>query len=299
MLRLFKRKEPAAPAVLSKGASLDDCRRLLHEHIDYITKICEKAASGGYASSPGQGRVLAGEGGHCYTVERSTTLDPDDLFVQVLDHLQEDDFRRLRGFEGRSSFTTYLTTIISRFVVDLIRSRSGRSRAKERAAKLGDLGERTYDLMVLRGHSAAEASDIMLTSFGQRVSPDELRTLHDSLLGRETRHHSTVESSTAWGEEGELVVIQAANPESRLSDRVQRQRRRELLAAVMEKLKGDDRLLLRLRFPLDEATEPLELPALAAMLGLSERQADRRLRRILLDCRVQLLEKGFNLDDLS
>ena len=298
MLKLFTRKNSPEPAPPPDNADSSYYANLLTEQIDYIAKVCERAATNGYTPSQGQGRMIAGEGGYSYIVESSGTLDPDDLFVQVVDHLKEDDFRCLRNFQGRSSLTTYLTSIISRFVVDVVRGRCGRSRAKERAVKLGALGERVYDLMVLRGHSAGEASEIMLTNFGERVPAERLREIRDSLLGRETRHQSVGDGSTAWGETGELVVIQSSTPEAELSARVQQVRRADVLAALLEDLKGEDRLLLRLRFPLDEEAEPLDLSTIAAMAGLSERQADRKLRRILLDCRETLLSKGFSLNDL-
>lgn len=297
MLRLFKPNKISEPPKLPDSAVSADYGRLLNDHLDYIAKVCERAADNGHLSS-GQGRMIAGEGGYSYIVEQSGTLDADDLFVQVLDHLKQDDFRRLRDFQGRSSLTTYLTSIISRFVVDVVRSRSGRSRAKERGAKLGMLGTQVYDLMVVRGHSADEAAEVLLTSFGQHVSADELREIRSSLLGRDTRHQSDAESNIAWSEDGELVAVQASTPEGELSDRIQQQRRGKLLATLMENLKGEDRLLLRLRFPLDEEAEPLEMAAIAAMVGLSEKQVDRRLRRILLNCREELLGKGLNLNDL-
>jgi RNA polymerase sigma factor (sigma-70 family) len=298
MLRLFTRKNADSPSKPADNTVSADFGRLLNEHLGYIAKVCERAADNGHTPSQGQGQMIAGEDGYSYIVEQAGSLDADDLFVQVLDHLKEDNFRRLRDFQGRSSITTYLTSIITRFVIDVVRSRSGRSRAKERAVKLGVLGERVYDLMVLRNHSASEAAEIMQTTFGEQISPDELREIHAGLLGRETRHQSSAESTIAWGEDGELVAIQSATPERELSDRIQQKRRGELLAALMENLKVDDRLLLRLRFPLDDAAEPLEMSAIAAMVGLNEQQAERKLRKILVDCREELLKKGLSLNDL-
>ncbi len=298
MLRLFTRKKSTSSMKPANNLVSTDYGRLLNDHLDYIAKVCERAVDNGHTPFHGQGKMISGEGGYSYIVERAGSLDADDLFVQVLDHLKEDKFRRLRDFQGRSSITTYLTSIITRFVIDVVRSRSGRSRAKERAAKLGTLGERVYDLMVLRSYSAREAAEIMQTTFGQQISPDELSEIHTGLLGRETRYQSSTDSTTAWNEDGELVAIQSTTPERELSDRIQQKRRSELLAALMENLKVEDRLLLRLRFPLDDEAEPLEMSAIAAMMGLNEQQAERKLRRILVNCREELLKKGFSLKDL-
>lgn len=278
------------------SVSAAEYNHLLNQHLEYISKVCQKAAVGRHISEVPN--VISGEGGYSYIVEQSTTLDGDCLFIQVLDHLKEDDFRRLREFKGRCSITTYLTSIISRFVVDIIRSRSGRSRAKERAVKLGILGEQVYDLMIQRGHSASETAEIMETTFGRQVSVREVQDIHAGLVGRDTRYQSCAESNIGWGDDGCLVAINAVTPEGELSDKSRQKWRSELLSLLLENLKGEDRLLLRLRFPLDEEAEPHDMATIAAMVGLSEQQAERKLRRILIGCREQLLKKGFSLNDL-
>jgi len=295
MVDFFRLKKTKSPLLVCEYDG-DACHRLLNEQLGYIAKVCEKVVcdeySGEYKSS------LFGDGGTSYRIERQASLDADELFVHVVDHLRDDDYRRLREFQGRSSITTYLTAIIGRLVVDIVRQRTGRNRAKERAESHGELGHHVYDLMQMGGHTADESTDILLTNFSIQTSADELRAIHSSLLGRDTRHQSCANTETAWGEGGEFVVIQRNNPEMELMSHMQDTRRGDVLAVLIEELKGEERLLLRLRFPLDNETPPLDMEQIAAMTGLSLQQADRKLRYILKSCREKLLSKGLCLDDL-
>ena len=294
MFKLFKRQEtPTIPP--AGGYDVATCKRLLSEQIDYITKVCEKAAGQADAAYV---QALAGEGGHGYLVERAGRLDKDELFVHVLDHLQEDDYRRLREFKGNSSITTYLTAIISRLVVDIVRSRTGRNRAKERAERFGELGLRTYELVIQRGHSIAEVVDILQTNHGIAATEAQLQSMLDEMQGRKPRHQSDAESETAWSDSGELVSIQRSTPEQKVSEKEQERRRREILKQVLDSMSGEEKLIIRLRFPLDEEKDPLEPVAIAKMLGITPQEVERRTRRILTSCRELLLKQGISLDAL-
>lgn len=295
MFRIFSGKTSKKPFLVSNNDG-DSCRRLLNEQLEYIARVCKQSVSDAYQ---GESKfAITGDGGTSYSIHQHASLDADELFVHVVDHLKEDNYRRIREFQGRSSIITYITAIIGRLVVDIIRQRTGRNRAKERAVCHGELGCHVYDLMVKLGHTAAEAVEILLINFNIQSSSDELMELHKNILGRDVRHKSCGDTETVWGTEGELVVVQRQTPEMELLGNVQSVRRREVLAALIEGLKGDERMLLRLRFPLDDETPPLDLEQIAAITGQTPQQADRKLRRILQSCREQLLKKGLSLDNL-
>ncbi|GLI36884.1 sigma-70 family RNA polymerase sigma factor [Geobacter hydrogenophilus] len=294
MTRFLIRKRPGNPQVPSSLES-DDYREFLNENLDCVATICEKAASGirGYGGYHG----ITGEGGARYVVQQQVVIDADELFIQAVDHLREDDYRRLREFKGRSSLPTYLTTVISRLVVDIVRQRTGRNRARERAERYGTLGSHVYELMVGRGHTADEAVDILQTTFSIQATPDQLREIHEGLLGRRSRCHSDGDLEMAWGEEGELVVVHNQTPEDMCSSNVQRLRCREILEGLIDGFCGEERLILRLRFPIDDV-EPCDVGEIAVLTGLSPKQVDRKIRYILKKCREELLRKGVSFDDL-
>lgn len=294
MFKLLKQQTiPAKPP--AEGYDTVTCKRLLTEQLDYITRVCEKAA--GQAEST-YSQCIAGEGGHGYLVERPGRLDKDELFVQVLDHLQEDDYRRLREFKGNSSITTYLTAIISRLVVDMVRSRTGRNRAKERAERFGELGRRAYELVIQAGHSVPESVEILRVNYGITADAGQLQAMLDEMQGRSTRHQTDTEHETAWSDSGELVSIQRSTPEQKVADQQLERKRKELLKQVLDGMAAEDKLLIRLRFPLDEATDQLDAATVAKMLGLNQQEVERRTRRILTACRELLLKQGISLHEL-
>lgn len=60
-----------------------------------------------------------------------------DRYTRILDHLREDDFRRLRSFssDGRGKFTTWLVVVARRICLDHERSRYGRYRTGSAGAR--------------------------------------------------------------------------------------------------------------------------------------------------------------------
>ena len=92
-------------------------RGLINQNIDFINRQCLKTVkmkSGGF---------LKGE----LNVEN----EADRLFNRVLDKLSDNNFSILQKFEGRSKLTTYITTIIVRTAIDMIRERAGRERPEK------------------------------------------------------------------------------------------------------------------------------------------------------------------------
>ena len=122
---LFFKKPPQPPNEAT------DYARLIVDHLPYIEKQCRRAAE-----SPGS-----------YRFGSDVDNEADYLLTEVIDHLKADDFKVLRDFRGDAKITTYLTSVISNFVVDIIRTRKGRSRAGERAKELGPVAEQLHKLV--------------------------------------------------------------------------------------------------------------------------------------------------------
>ena len=84
-----------------------------------------------------------------------------DAYAFVLERLQEDCCRRLRGFQddGRSRFTTWLTVVARRLCLDYYRHRYGRPRGDPKtngAAERLAARRRLLDLAVSRDGSVAD-----------------------------------------------------------------------------------------------------------------------------------------------
>lgn len=73
-------------------------------------------------------------------VARSLGGDHDDVmdrYARILDHLQRDDFHRLRAYvaDGRGKFTTWLVVVARRVCLDHRREKYGRSRGEDQDRK--------------------------------------------------------------------------------------------------------------------------------------------------------------------
>lgn len=282
---IFSRK-PAPPA----AARQPEYARLIVDQLPLMERLCRKAVANSGNSARGEA-----DGGN----------EADLLLNEVLDHLKADDYRVLREFRGGSKLSTYLTTVISNLVVDHIRKRKGRSRLRERAAELGPLAEKLYELVHGRGYALQDAHAHLTLAHGISENEDELRELLDKVRGREELlpcpgmdwpYHGR--EVTVDGEI-ELVVPDPAKSVEGVMIDAQRDRQREqALSELLNGLSGEERYLLRLRFPATDEEAPRSMREIATLLGTSEKAADNRLRRILIRCRETLLKQGLSLDDL-
>jgi DNA-directed RNA polymerase specialized sigma24 family protein len=63
-------------------------------------------------------------------------------------------------------------------------------------------------------------------------------------------------------------------------------------------LGNEEKLMVRMRFPLSEEEEPKSLSEIARMLGVSEKAVDSRIRRVLSKCKEMMLKHGLSISDL-
>jgi RNA polymerase sigma factor (sigma-70 family) len=278
----------ACKKILPPLQERSDYSRLIVDHLPNIEKQCRKAAV-----SPGNS---------CSDIEIDN--EADHLLTEVLDHLKANDYKVLRDFRGNSKLTTYLTAVISNLVIDLVRKRKGRSRARERAKDLGPVAYKLYELVYGRGYSLANAHGHLVLSHGISESEDDLRTMLDRIGGSNVVARA---GTSDWpyqglevlaGDEIELVVPDPAKSAEDILIGTQRDSHREqAISVILEGLSGEERFMLRLRYPATEE-EPRSVREIAIMLAQSEKAVDNRLRRILMRCRETLLSCGLSLDDL-
>lgn len=264
-----------------------DFARLIVDHLPYIETQCRKAID-----SFSTGRV-------------ETANEIDSLLTEVLDHLKADDFKVLRNFRGSAKLTTYLTAVIANHIVDIVRTRKGRSRARERARKIGPIAELLHSLVYGRGYTLADAHGHMVLSHGITESEDDLRGLLYQLQGRDGTKHAM---ASDWPYKGREVLVDdevevtvpdpAKDAEEIMIENQRHCQREQSVAAMLETLTGEECLILRLKFPATDSEEPRSVREIAALLGESEKSVDNRLRRILLRCREMLVSQGLSLDDL-
>ena len=121
----------------------------------------------------------------------SGEINPDTLFNEVLDRLKDDNFRVLREFKNHSKLTTYITTIIAHLIIDIKRKIEGRNRAKERAKGMGPLGEKLYDLVLIKGYPVEEAFSFLKRIDRITETLEEIQTMFEKIRGRQRTAEGT------------------------------------------------------------------------------------------------------------
>jgi RNA polymerase sigma factor (sigma-70 family) len=211
-------------------------------------------------------------------------VDADTLFNEVLDRLKADSYKVLRDFENRSKLTTYITTIIAHLVIDIKRKIDGRNRIKERAKALGPTGEKLYDLVFIKGYPAPEAYDSLQTTEKIKETFDEFQMIVEKIRGHQTSAP-------------QQQPITKNTPEQDLISKQREELTKKVLNETLSELSNEERLLIRMKFPLSDDEEPKSLSEIGKMLHTTEKAVDSRIRRILTKLKEKMLRHGLSFDD--
>ena len=99
--------------------------------------------------------------------------DAEEFGAWAREKIIDDDYAVIRKFGGRSSLSTYLTTVLVNLFRDYRNSRWGRWRPSAEAKRRGPIGIRLEELIYRDGHLVREAVQI-LQSIGAPLSDTEL-----------------------------------------------------------------------------------------------------------------------------
>ena len=269
---------------------------LIVENLPYIEKQCRKAiirhsAAHGLDSSLG-------------AWNSSHDNELDELVNDLLERLAADDFKALRSFKGTAKITTYLTAIISNLIIDIVRSKKGRSRAKERAREFGHLGELLYDSMYNRGYNLQDSMEHLSLAHGISEDEERLRVIMERIRGkdggvRRAADNCPTNGGDTFDDDGELVPVDSRmNPEQQLIESERHSSAESVLEELLGAMDAEDMLMLRMRYPADEQEQGCKVSEIAKRMNLNEKLVEGRLRRVLLRCREMLMGRGLSPDDL-
>ncbi len=213
----------------------------------------------------------------------------EDAALYVLDGLATDDWQRIRGFRGKSRFSTFLSSVVYRLLEDYSREKFGRVTPPKWVRELGGLWLLLFRLLCLERFSFADA---VLKATLLRPDVDE-KTIDNSAehllaeipdCGKSIREEEYDDgsfvnrgsASSAISEEREEQLIVEALAREVFGERQSRREEEVLnkLFAQRLELKAEEQLLLRLRF-----REGLAVKDIGKMLGLNRFQVNGRLRR--------------------
>ncbi|HEV7239142.1 MAG TPA: sigma-70 family RNA polymerase sigma factor [Thermoanaerobaculia bacterium] len=208
-------------------------------------------------------------------VARRGHLNPDETgeFVQIVRvRLFEDDYGVIRKFEGRSSFSTYLTTVILRLFHQWRVEMWGKWRPSAEAKRLGDKAITLERLMTRDGYTFAEAVKVLTTRAGDDFTVPELEAIYVRLPLRTPRPMLVSDEMTP----------DIAATDGDADDRVEcRDRERAArccattLDAALARFDAEDRLILQLRF-----WDNRKVPDIARIVGIDQKKIYKRLEKL-------------------
>jgi RNA polymerase sigma factor (sigma-70 family) len=223
---------------------------------------------------------------------RVTGADVEDFSSTVKLKLIEDDYAVIRKFEGRSQFTTYLTTVISRIFSDYRTRLWGKWRPSAEAKRLG-LTAMTLERLVHRdGYTFGEALQILTTGDGWGCTSQQLEEIYCKLPARTKRPMMVAEpipdvavSTNVAMEDGELFDCERRASACKTNG---------VLDQAIAELDLQDRLILRLRF-----AEYLTVPQIADLTKLDSKKIYKRIEKILRGLRSQLAENHIDRTEVD
>lgn len=272
-----------------------DYREMINQHLQLIERQCFKVIR--------QQLKAAGYGNP--DLENPVNIENEalELSSQVIDTLQKDDYHVLRQFKGNSKLSTYITTIVARHAVDMVRKKRGRGRQKERAKALGEEGMAVYDLIITQGCTPAEAHARLTGEQGLSLTLEEIEGMADTIRGKQNAGPSdpvVKEAVPARDHQNESFIIpdKQAEPAVLMEEKERIQMVDDVVKGMVKDLSGEERLILRMRFPTNGDGKPAKVSAIARALGITEKATYKRIARILKKCRDILDQKGVAVDDL-
>lgn len=214
--------------------------------------------------------------------------DAEELRSWALLKLVADDYRILGKWEGRSSFSTYLTVVLVNLMRDYRIHVWGKWRPSAASRRRGEESVLLERLLVRDGLSDEEALERLRTELGISLAPEELVRIAAAFPRRPERRRVSEEELSRIPIDGQVEIRIEEKERACTASRL-----RERLVPLLRSLPAEDRLLLKLHF-----FEGLSMAALAPILHRSQRELYSARDRCLKKLRRSLDEAGLGADQM-
>lgn len=216
--------------------------------------------------------------------------EADEFSSHVRLKLLEDDYGVIRKFEGRSSLSTYLTTVIQRLYFQYRVHLWGKWRPSAEAKRLGEKAITLERMLTRDDYTLGETIAILTTGSEPHYTRAEIEALYLRLPSRQPRP---------------MLVADNAMPEpaaeSAADDGVMQQQREctaRVVAAAMDdamhSMEAEDQLILKMRF-----WHSAKVPDIAQALHLDQKKLYKRIDRLIADLRGAVERAGVSRDDVG
>jgi len=213
-------------------------------------------------------------------IARRHALSPsetEEFGAWAREKIIDGDYAVIRKFGGRSSLSTYLTTVLVNLFRDYRNARWGRWRPSAEAKRRGPIGIRLEELIYRDGHPVREAVQI-LQSIGAPFSDTDLLRLAAALPVRGGHNEVSIESVEATS------IAVHPNAEHDADDMLVLEK---LLHSLVAALPAEDALIVRMRF-----WSEMSVADIARTLRVEQKPLYRRLEGIQASLRAALESRG-------
>jgi len=217
--------------------------------------------------------------------------EAEDFTGHVKCKLIEGNYSVIRKFEGRSSFSTYLTTVIQRMFFQYRVTLWGKWRPSAEAKRLGDKGITLERLLTRDGYSLGEATQILTTGRPDLFTRAEIDALYKRLPPRMPRPVLVSDLNAPD------VASIAAQPEDQVLSRERQAAVRGAVAALdrlIKELPAEEQIILRLRF-----WESCTIPKISVRLNLDPKKLYKRIEKLLAHLKKALEKEGIHGGDVE
>jgi RNA polymerase sigma factor (sigma-70 family) len=209
--------------------------------------------------------------------------EAEDFDSDVKLKLVQNDYAIIRQFEGRSTFRTFLTTVIQRIFLDRRISAWGKWRPSADARRIGPSAVLLDQLLNRDGYTLNEARELLATKYRMTVPSADFEQLAARVAIRPRRRFDSddgLDEIPATGSDAGDLVIE--HRREALAERVS-----AILRRVMSTLDPESQLILVLRFE-----DGRSVADIAATMHLDQKGLYRRVDRLLRQLRGALETDG-------
>jgi RNA polymerase sigma factor (sigma-70 family) len=215
--------------------------------------------------------------------------DAEDFASDIRLRLCEDNFAVIRKFQGKSSFTTYLTVVMNKRFLDHRRHVWGKWSPSSQARRLGPAALLLETLVYRDGCTFDVACQILEQKHALAVDRRQLRAILAQLPRRAPRRFE--------GDEGLDLVPSGDGADARALATERDERlavAEQALRRALQKLPDEDRVIIRMLY-----NEGLSVAEIARALRVEQPRLYPRIKQLLASLRKTLEGQGISADFLE
>lgn len=215
--------------------------------------------------------------------------DAEDFASDVRLRLCKDDYAVIRKFQGKSSFTTYLTVVMNKYFLDDRRRTWGKWSPSSQARRLGATAMLLEKLVYRDGSTFDAACRTLEEKHGVAVNRRELLATLSKLPRRTPRKFE--------GDDGLALVASSDDADAPVLDRERDERlatAERALGDAIRRLPDEDRLILRMLY-----YDSMSIADIARGLRLEQPRLYPRIRQLLASLKKTLEKQGVSAEFLE